>query len=83
MIIQHWKTRGGKYEIVVEQIANTHITHLAEGFSYEARFLTNGIQRGHSLRNTRVAMDKCVTQHVVAARAVDGINYILQELSHV
>ena len=82
MIIQHWKTRGGKYEIVVyKQRCTFH--SINQEFYYEARLLTNGVQRGHSIRSTRVAMDKCVTHHVAQARAVDGINYILQELSHV
>ncbi len=77
MIIQHWKTRRGKHEIFVEQIFDGCTQW------HEARFLTNGNQRAHSIRNTRVAMDKHIAHYVSSAALIDGIHYTLQGAQNV
>jgi len=73
-VIQHWKSKGGKFEIIVRY------EQPAIGVSYYvAELFTSGQSTGFYSRQTRVSIDCRIAEEIAVALKVDDTKYILQK----
>ncbi len=70
MIIQHWRTKGGKHEIQVEEI------HSCNGVYYRANSMTNGVVNSTCIRHDKNDVLIAAASAVKLSATIDNINYI-------